>query len=108
MWQPIETAPRDGTRVLLFPDGEGKATLGWCAGEQTFFKDADAFLEYQTARMMHWWNKDLLIPEELETETRVVWEEWRGSVGMEYGDPCYDHDEIHPTHWMPLPEPPEV
>ena len=52
-WQPIETAPRDGTRVLVY---ERDAALG--------------------AISLNWVDQD-------------GW--WLG----------------HPTHWMPLPTPPE-
>lgn len=61
-WQPIETAPKDGTRVLLHtPD------------------------THRYSPVLGSWS---------DFEER--WEEW----GDYY--PCY------PTHWMPLPEPPEA
>lgn len=60
MWQPIETAPKDGTRVLMHKAGVGK---------------------YST--FVGWWNcRD---------------ESWRD----------ISHLFRDPSHWMPLPEPPE-
>lgn len=59
-WQPIETAPRDGTPILVAVEG-GR-----------FYADKA---------------------------------EWTAS-GWAY--PCHNHGpEISPTHWMPLPPPPE-
>ena len=60
-WQPIETAPEDGTRVLLF-----KAGRKVCMGK---YVPAD-------------WNWCL--------------EGWKNSNG----------NFFNPTHWMPLPQPP--
>ena len=56
MWQPIETAPMDGTNVLV-TDGEG-VDIGW----HDEFDAAD--------------------------------DPWCGWIK-------------HPTHWMPMPEPPK-
>jgi hypothetical protein len=61
-WQPIETAPKDGTRVLLHSPSTHTYTgivASWCLIEER-------------------------------------WEEW----GDYY--PC------SPTHWMPIPEPPDA
>lgn len=56
-WQPIETAKKDGTLVLLYEHGR-------------IAEPADG----------HWY------------ETRQAW--------------SIDGWDAHPTHWMPLPEPP--
>ena len=68
MWQPIETAPKDGTRVLVF---------------------------------CHWgvdiaqWNQDSYI-----RKPKPYWSYRRSSSkGADRRFP--------PTHWMPLPEPPQ-
>ena len=57
-WQPIETAPRDGTEILLWEDGY---ILGSWVEEYGYFADPDGHL---------WKNRQ-------------------------------------PTHWMPLPAPPQ-
>jgi len=62
IWQPIETAPRDGTSVLVY-------SSKWFPGTN----DCDiAFVAFG------------------------VWETLEGMRNM------------NPTHWMPLPSPPEV
>lgn len=77
-WQPIETAPRDGTTVLVYVPGE------------SLFPTA---ARYDT-------------PERFEADygDRDYMEEgWRWSLGY----PCDFHEEVlQPTHWMPLPPPP--
>lgn len=83
-WQPIETAPLDGTPLLLF-----------CPG-------------------MNSWNR-------LEAMPDIVVGAWTYSHSeaqawySDYGDVDYYesagayfmHVGLHPTHWMPLPQPPE-
>ena len=58
-WQPISTAPKDGTEILAYADNKGQK------GE----------------RMVLYWDRGFWL--------------W-GAIAI--------HD---PTHWMPLPEPPE-
>ena len=61
-WQPIETAPRDGTEFLAF----------W----------SNAYGKFKFIQPMMWLNNRFV----------VTW----------------DHDDdVKPTHWMPLPQPPE-
>lgn len=68
-WQPIATAPRDGTAILLSMD------------------------------------RDVTIGAYLQTGTEHPWEVFDvGSVGMLNG---WRDDVDGPTHWMPLPAPPE-
>ena len=61
-WQPIETAPKDGTPVLGYRDGD-MATVEW----------------------------------------RATWGEWVLAVPGAYAE----DDDWKPSHWMPLPNPPE-
>lgn len=61
-WQPIETAPRTGERVLLAVEG------------------------FRTANYGHWYKPG----------SRFVYD------GYDFGNP-----EQQPTHWMPLPQPPQ-
>ncbi len=38
-WQPIETAPRDGTEILLHQAGWGRVMLGWRGSSMWHFYD---------------------------------------------------------------------
>ena len=68
-WQPIETAPKDGTRVLIAFQSIGQWVI-----------------------LSAYWNTR----EDVWTDDAVV------SFGYE------ETAEYEPTHWMPLPKPPEV
>jgi hypothetical protein len=70
MWQPIETAPTDGTAVLLWPYGYSDIWQGHA--------DCEVVLGY------------------FDNEGR---EEWFNPEAREW---------FEPTHWMPLPAPPEL
>lgn len=76
-WQPIETAPKDGTVVLLF---------GTWAGEIAGVDDA------KTVDIGYWRGGS-------SDYDGDDW--WRLSTGDAYS--CW----MKPTHWMPLPEPPK-
>lgn len=69
-WQPIETAPKDGTDVLL-----------WCAGA----------MEPSYALIASWVDFKGEAPDG-----------WCDASTGRYNDGC------PPTHWMPLPSPPET
>lgn len=69
-WQPIETAPKDGTSILAFmPDAAEQFRI--MPIEMLDFNDGDG---------PQWWQAD-----------------------VDDGHPL----EVTPTHWMPLPQPPE-
>lgn len=57
-WQTIETAPKDGTNVLVWDHNE-------------------SFIAWWDKRERTWWRRDAII-------------------------------HLYPTHWMPLPNPPEI
>jgi hypothetical protein len=77
-WQPIETAPKDGTWVLLCG---GKITYGW---------DSES---YPPSVVGQWARPDSDIG--YRDDWQFAW----------YDSGCYGYYES-PTHWMPLPNPP--
>lgn len=68
-WQPIVTARKDGTKMLLYWPAENLISIGWFKYNHrtnlSYFSDTEEMDDY-----------DLAEPEN------------------------------HPTHWMPLPDPP--
>ena len=95
-WKPIETAPRDGTRILLYwpnyaynwnEDGEPLLTIGWWKqngrlSPTMYPEHADHFIEHRQS-------------------------EWYFADNDEMDDYGLSVPEHAPTHWMPLPPPPE-
>lgn len=84
-WQPIETAPKDGTRILgWLPDLD----IQW---EPSGYLDLSMTPAY------------IYIP----GAAIIAWKTWHERWEL---DPAEDRengpDEQTPTHWMPLPEAP--
>ena len=77
-WQPIETAPKDGSMVLLLE-----------------FTNLD---DYNTQVSVGLWT-DLHAGHVVNDE--MVWADW--AAGLNEDD---EWSALNPTHWMPLPEPP--
>lgn len=71
-WQPIETAPKDGTDILVWYSGAVRVTR-WYVHYMNGHPDLRRAPE---------WDQDVM-----------------------YG-PSY-YGPMEPTHWMPLPQPPE-
>lgn len=81
-WQPISTAPKDGTRVkLLIPYDRDRFSEAECTDEGRWSKDEYDF--------------------DFETQELVA----RGCWRFDGDDGPFD---LQPTHWMPLPQPPET
>jgi hypothetical protein len=81
-WQPIETAPKDGTEILVYRHDCGILLARWIAAGQ--------FLtEPELASMTD---------DEVETPDWFV---------ADFVSGCRLDDNEAPTHWMPLPEPPK-
>ena len=72
-WQPIETAPKDGTEVLLFGEFDNMAVAEWDHGDEAWVFAVT----------------DVEIPGAP-----------KGTMFCSYFR--------DPTHWMPLPVPPDV
>jgi len=72
-WLPIETAPRDGTRIL---------------GRFVFSSDLEYDGLYVTAYEHGMWMTCI--------------------AGIRFAPTGDLSDDRHPTHWMPLPAPPEA
>jgi hypothetical protein len=87
-WQDIETAPHDGTRILL---GAKRVEL---AGASSVWRSS-----------VGWWdaNFEYLYDEILDDAPhRGAWTD--GTVASWWYEAL---TELNPTHWQPLPSPPE-
>lgn len=81
-WQPIETAPKDGTNILLyFPKGTPRTKLGyWFEHKQ--------FVNGKLVRESASWCYDF------------------PNYSLSFCNEVHWLSEPKPTHWMPLPAPP--
>lgn len=80
-WQPIETAPKDGTVIMLYSKRDGVATGAWCSEVREDWQQIDAT------------TKKLNGVEDLS--------QWHGTAA---NGVCIWSGHI--THWMPLPPAP--
>lgn len=88
-WQPIETAPRDGTRILSFsPESNNVFEFNQQDGIQVCYWD-DSVNIYHSEKLF-----------------KCAWVIcYATNSGEEYlPDPVF----CRPTHWMPNPKPPET
>ena len=77
LWQPIETAPKDGTEIIL-RKGDRVTSGAW-----TEWSKADAEFHGTTGVYLG----------QVEYDSGSLWASWDGGF-------CNDD---HPTHWQPLP-----
>jgi hypothetical protein len=86
-WQPIETAPKDGTAILIaggtYEDDEGG--VSFCGP-----------VPFTGVRIAYW---------DATPDATGCHECWNGGPSGSAYNAEYWHE---PTHWMPLPNPPEV
>ena len=80
-WQPIETAPKDGTEIVaVFSKDYGFQEAPTVYGPWT--------VAFRRGRWMASWGGDSVIERESDFSTE------------------YKEAEMDPTHWMPIPAPP--
>ena len=101
-WKPIETAPKDGTRLLLWPDETGEITIGWFNGVVAEYTDKQKAREYQEAWL------DFLIsddPNRVKPQRPPTDEEdqWL-SVENDIDDGMNERKRVFPVKWQRLPE----
>lgn len=80
-WQPIETAPRDGTPILIWQP------------------DADAYFGPRNS-----WRNKHADPMQYFDDARWAIGYWRPWPNGGWGN--RNATVVNPTHWMPLPPPP--
>jgi hypothetical protein len=78
-WRPIESAPKDGTQVLIH--GAHGAIVAWWGDREPVDFMSDAPHEPHMC--------------------------WLGHSNGKYDPVALRLDYIEPTHWRPLPEPPK-
>jgi hypothetical protein len=112
MWQPIETAPKDGTRIMLANDKH------FSAGCRAFRVEEDTkYLGYGEGLRDKW--GPVMGPRFMErvpnpdAGKRHEWWHLDNPCAFSEEDeqsPDYDRnfDGFEPTHWMPLPPPPAM
>lgn len=89
-WQPIETAPKDKTKFLAFGKGHGNRAFSYHIGEPGFPMFSICWWDWHESE------KDVPVGDGLfRKEPCRELESWRCEWGFV------------PTHWMPLPAPPE-
>ena len=84
-WRPIETAPKDGTSILLH-----------CS---RYFRDESPALECDDVNTVvaSWWERE-------EPNADGELGDWICYMDLPMDPLC----PFEPTHWMPLPDPPSA
>jgi len=94
-WQPIETAPKDGTTVMLYaPDSVRYSSKGIYVGH---WEDTESYTP--AGGRTYRYGKLVGEDKEARTYTSKRWFSNGYSGGL---------DSFIPTHWMPLLDPPQT
>jgi len=89
-WRPIESAPKDGTVVLLYcPQGDGSPGSTYRVTVGNWESDPGGITEHRDLEGRY-----------LGQDESDGWEGWMSWDGG------FSEDTMMPTHWRPLPAPP--
>ena len=92
-WQPIETAPQDGTAILIF-----EPTAGWAGNPRESYMPRDALRPNECS---YKGNDPRLLWYDDRRFAIGYWRPWGGWGNRNCAT-------VKPTHWMPLPAMPQV
>ena len=90
-WNQIETAPKDGTRIILGKVADPENEIDAIVAEGFYIEgleDGLDYMGYDAGFVDNGW--DLFQP------------------ARSIGNPAYQNEGNQPTHWMPLPPPPNA
>lgn len=113
-WRSIDSAPRDGTTVLLYwPSYAYEATekaednphidIGWWTVNSRL---ADEYYDPKTGALVFSAGRKSAEQKQAFVDMGILSPAYFTNTGEA---DCYGQAQIHnaPTHWMPLPEPPQ-
>jgi hypothetical protein len=81
-WQPIDTAPKDGSEILGYRSDCGVLIIRWTSPDEFLHEAELEKIGWESSEKEDWFCADFIAGGRLEGEET-------------------------PTHWMPLPLPPE-
>jgi len=90
-WRPIETAPKDGTEIILYHPSET-----FEGNQYPARVSAGAWLEWTNTVSEYHASTGVYLGQSVQNEGAM----WMSNDGG-------FREDSPPTHWMPLPEPPE-
>jgi hypothetical protein len=108
-WQPIETAPKDGTEILVWNKKEGNnETCPLCENWNGITPPRGSICLYHAHGEGLEYGKDGLAIAVWGGAWEDSWEDGGGWLPDWWFRADSEFEcSLNPTHWMPLPDPPE-